>query len=159
MINSGGNVHRIPVREIMSSPTFTINPEALATDAAELMEEHNVRRLPVIDSDGCLLGIVTDSDVLEAETAENVLSSYEPGIEEEWLEVKDVMTRDAITIGPDYTVGELAIRFMEHKVGGVPVVVPAKTDDIEPCPLKVIGIVTETDIFRIIADAWRDDQA
>lgn len=151
-------MHRIPVREIMSSPTVTINPEALAADAAELMEEKNIRRLPVVDEEGCLLGIVTDSDVLEAETAETVLSSYEPGIEEEWLEVKDVMTRDAIVVGPDYTVGELAIRFMEHKVGGVPVVVPLDDSAPEPCPMKVIGIVTETDIFRIIADAWNSDQ-
>ena len=151
-------MHRIPVHTIMTSPTITINPEALTADAATLMEENNIRRLPVVDEDGCLLGIVTDSDILEAETAETVLSSYEPGIEEEWLEVKDVMTRDTITIGPDYTVGELAIRFMENKVGGVPVVEPLGPDKTEPCPMKVIGIVTETDIFRLIAEAWRSEQ-
>ena len=143
----------------MSAPIFTISPEALAADAAELMEKQNVRRLPVVDDGGCLLGIVTDSDVLEAETAGTVLSSYEPGIEEEWLEVNDVMTRDPITVGPDFSVGELAIRFMEHKVGGVPVVEPISPGLPDPCPMKVIGVVTETDIFRLIADAWRAEQA
>ncbi|MEM7126358.1 MAG: CBS domain-containing protein [Chloroflexota bacterium] len=150
----GSPVHRIPIRDIMKTPVVTISPDALAVDAAQLMEEHSVRRLPVVDQDGLLIGIVTDSDVLEAETAETVLSSYEPGAEEEWLAVEDVMTRDIVTISPEHSVGELAIQFMKHKVGGVPVVEPVDDDGAETGRLRTIGIVTETDIFRLIADAW-----
>lgn len=142
----------------MQSPVVTIGPEALVGDAAQLMESRSIRRLPVVDADGCLAGIVTDSDILEAETAETVLSSYEPGHEEEWLAVEEVMTVDTITADPDWTVGELAIHFMKHKVGGVPVVEPIRPGAPHSCPVRVVGIVTETDIFRLIADAWRAEQ-
>lgn len=148
-------MHRVPVRQIMQTSVITLNPEALAADAAQVMEEYGIRRLPIIDEEGFLVGIVTDTDVLEAETAESVLNSYEPGLEEEWLSVADIMTRDVVTIGPDATVGELVITLLKHKVGGVPVVEP---DPKQPKRLRVIGIVTETDIFNLIADAWREEE-
>lgn len=147
-------MHRIPVRDVMNKSVVTIDPESLAVDAAQKMEESNIRRLPVVDEDGCLVGIVTDSDVAEAETAENILSSYEPDADTEWLVVEDIMTRDVITVGPDYSLGQLSATFMEHKVGGVPVVEPLSPDRSGPsCPQKLVGIVTETDIFRLIVDA------
>ncbi len=148
-------MHRIPVRQIMHTPVITIEPDALAVDASELMEEHDIRRLPVVDEDGYLVGIVSDSDVLEAETAESLRSAYEPGVEEEWLAVSDIMTREVITIGPDATVGELVCLMLEHKVGGAPVV---EADPAHPKRLRVIGIVTETDIFKMLADAWRAEE-
>ena len=77
-------MHRLPVTSIMQQPVITIHPEAAVTDAAELMEDLNIRRLPVIDENDCLVGIVTDTDVLEAETANSVLSSYERSAEGEW---------------------------------------------------------------------------
>ena len=105
-----------------------------------------MRRLPVVDDEECLVGIVTDADVLEAETAGSVRSSYEPGVEVEWLTVADIMTNDVITIGPQATVGELALTLIEHKIGGVPVVEP-QAEGAGLCAVQVIGIVTETDIF------------
>lgn len=149
-------MHHVPVREIMYHPVITIHPNALSADAAELMDEFGIRRIPVVDDDGYLVGIVTDADVLEAETAESMLSSYEPGVEEEWLSIADIMTRDVVTVAPDATVGELVIALMEHKVGGLPVV---EADAQQPKRMKVVGIVTETDIFKMIADAWRDEEA
>jgi acetoin utilization protein AcuB len=146
-------MHRIPVRQIMHTTVVTIHPEGLAADAAQLMEEYNIRRLPVVDEDDCVVGIVTDGDVREAEAADGTRSSYEPGVEEQWLSVADIMTRDVITVGPDATVGELAGIFVASKIGGVPVV------ELEPGHPKrkhLIGIVTETDIFAMIAAAWRE---
>ena len=90
-----------------------------------LMEENNVRRIIVIDPDGYMCGIVTDADVLEAETAESVVSPYDPGFDGEWLTVRDVMTADVIAIGPEASVGQLVEKLMETKIGGVPVVQPA----------------------------------
>ncbi|MEZ4675455.1 MAG: CBS domain-containing protein [Caldilineaceae bacterium] len=144
-------MHRIPVAEIMQRSVVTIHPEASATDAADLLEELNIRRLPVLDEQECLVGIVSDTDVLEAETANSVLSTYERDIEDEWLTVADIMTREVITIDVNATVGELAVTLMAHKIGGVPVV---EADDAHCNRQRVVGIVTETDIFRMIADAW-----
>ena len=144
-------MHRIPVRQIMTSDVVTLRPDQLVADAAELMEEHNVRHLPVLDEDDCLVGIVTDSDIREAEIAGSVLSSYEPQADTKWLTVADIMTPDVVTIDLDATVGQLAVTLIENKVGGVPVVKP---DPSVPKRRRLAGIVTETDIFTMIADAW-----
>jgi len=149
-------MHRIPVTAIMQQPVITIHPEAAVTDAAELMEDRNIRRLPVIDDNDCLVGIVTDTDVLEAETANSVLSSYERAANEEWLTVSDVMTREVVTIDLHSTLGELTIQLMAHKIGGLPVV---EADETHCNQQRVVGIITETDIFRMIADAWRAEVA
>ncbi len=149
-------MHRIPVRQIMTDTVITIHPEELVADAAQLMEEFELRRLPVVDDDDCLVGIVTDSDVLQAEAAGSALRNYEPGVEAEWLTVADIMTREVVTIGVDATVGQLATKMIEHKVGGVPVV------EIFPHAANnehLVGIVTETDIFQMIADAWAREAA
>jgi acetoin utilization protein AcuB len=149
-------MHRIPVRQIMTDTVITIHPEELVADAAQLMEEFDLRRLPVVDDDDCLVGIVTDSDVLQAEAAGSALRNYEPGIEAEWLTVADIMTREVVTIGVDATVGQLATKMIEHKVGGVPVVelVPHSANGEH-----LVGIVTETDIFQMLADAWARETA
>lgn len=149
-------MHRIPVREIMQTTVITIHPEDLAADAAQLMADFNIRRLPVVDDDDCVVGIVTDSDVREAETAGSVLNSYAPGTKFEWLTVGDIMTPDVITIGPDATIGELVTKFIQHKIGGVPVV---EADPRYPKRAHLVGIVTETDIFTLIARSWEAESA
>ncbi len=144
-------MHRIPVRQIMQTSVITIHAEALVPDAAQLMEEFNIRRLPVVDDAGCLIGIVTDSDVREVEMAGSVLNNYEPGLEAEWLTVGDIMSRDVITIQATATVGELAAKLAKHKIGGVPVV---ESDPQQPKCLHLTGIVSEIDIFTMLAAAW-----
>ncbi len=149
-------MHRIPVSEIMHAPVITIHPEALVADAAELMEAKILRRLPVIDENGLLVGIITDADVREAEAAESIFSNLEPGAEEDWLAVADIMTREVVTIGPTATIGELVTLMIQYKIGGVPVVAPGASTNTHP---QLIGIVTETDIFQVIADAWHMEEA
>lgn len=159
-------MHRIPIREIMKTQLVTIRPDQLVADAAQLLRDNNIRRLPVVDADGFLVGIVTDSDVREAESADSLLNNYAtvyaPVREEEWLTVADIMTREVITIHLDATVGELASMFVQHKVGGLPVV--ANQDANQSVTgssrgKRPVGIVTETDIFAIIAEAWRAEKA
>ncbi len=145
-------MHRVPVRQVMQPNVITIGPDPLVADAAQLMEDFDVRRLPVVDEHGCLIGIITDSDVREAESAGSALSNYDPSVEAEWLTVADIMTPDVITVTLHATVGELAAILSENKIGGVPVVEP-HTDF--PKQNHVVGIVTETDIFALIAAAWR----
>ena len=62
------------------------------------------------------------------------------------------MTSEVVTIGADATVGELAVTLIENRIGGLLVVEP---DSQFPKKLRLIGIVTETDIFTMIADAWQ----
>lgn len=151
-------MHSIPVREIMTSPVVSVTPETLVMDAADLMEEHNVRRLPVVSEDGHLRGMLTDADVVEAETAEYSNSTYGRGDSATWIRVADVMSHDVVTVGIDCTVGELAATLIKYKVGGVPVVCTTH-DSPDSCPHELLGIVTETDIFKLIAEDWQAAQA
>jgi len=50
--------------DVMTAPAITIGPEATVVEAAKLMIEQNVKRLPVVDADGCLIGIVSRADLL-----------------------------------------------------------------------------------------------
>lgn len=149
-------MHRIPVRQIMTETVVTLQPEELVADAAQLMEELDLRRIPVVDDDRCIVGIITDSDILQVEAADLALNSYAPEADAEWLTVAEIMTRDVVTIDVNATVGQLATVLSENKVGGAPVVV---NDPRYPRRLLLVGIVTETDLFRMIAAAWAEHLA
>lgn len=149
-------MHRLPVRDIMQTAVITIHPTALMADAAQILDEFHIRRLPVIDEDGYLVGIVTATDIREAEAASSAVNSYEPSVGEEWLTVADIMTREVITIEPSATVGQLALTLSKHKIGGLPVV---EHDEKHPARRLLVGIVSEMDIFQMIADAWQQDQS
>lgn len=174
-------LHQLPVRVIMQVDVVTIREDQLVVDAAQAMETFNFRRLPVLGQDGSLVGIVTDADVLEAETAARVYHTYQPQHREQWLTVGDIMTREVVTIGPDATVGEMAATLIEHKIGGLPVVeTVAQHADNNPDkdagrdagksphgtarsarihPVRLMGIVTEMDIFLALRAAWQADQS
>ena len=146
-------MYDIPVRQIMKATVVTIHPDALVVDARQLLEEFGIRRLPVVEENGVLVGIITDTDIREAEAAIQTVSPYDPVAEESWLAVADVMTREVVTIGPEASLGELAATLMAHKIGGVPVVT-LDTDQRQ----HLVGIVSEIDIFRLLANAWASAQ-
>jgi CBS domain-containing protein len=56
----------LQVKEIMTKKVFTIEPEASIEDAAKLMSRQKINRLPVVDKDGKLVGIVTRGDIIGA---------------------------------------------------------------------------------------------
>ena len=147
-------MHRMLVKEIMQRPVFTVHINAPMADAAQLMADHDIRRLPVMDDDGCIVGIVAEPDIREAEAAGSAINSYDPDAARRWLTVGEIMSIEPITISPDATVGQLVHAFLEHKIGGVPVTEPAAHSD--RCD-RLIGIVTEMDIFRMIAEMWSQE--
>ena len=55
-----------PTSELMSQPLITINQNSSIKDASDLMQQHNIRRLPVLDNKGKLVGIITAKDILKA---------------------------------------------------------------------------------------------
>jgi CBS domain-containing protein len=56
----------IPVSEVMSTPLITVDPDTSMKDAVVLMQQKNIRRLPVLDDRGQMVGIITDKDILKA---------------------------------------------------------------------------------------------
>ena len=129
------------VRMWMSDEVITASPELPIMEARELMKEHNIRRLPVVDKRGRLIGIVTQGDIQEASPSDaTTLSIWELNYLLARITVEEIMTRDVITITPDTPVEEAALLMRERKVGGLPVVEDG----------KLVGIITESDIFEVM---------
>jgi CBS domain-containing protein len=56
----------MPVSEVMNKPLITVNPHTSVKDAVALMEQKDIRRLPVVDDKGQMVGILTAKDILKA---------------------------------------------------------------------------------------------
>jgi CBS domain-containing protein len=116
------------VRNRMSRPAVTVRQDADFQKALALMQEKKLRRLPVVDDDGQLVGIVVERDLLVA--AMRYLHSR--------VEVGDVMTRNVVAVGPDTDLNDVARMMLDRKIGGLPVVEHG----------RLVGIITESDIFK-----------
>jgi CBS domain-containing protein len=133
------------VKDWMTREVVSIPPNTTLPEAHRLMTQKQIRRLPVLQN-GRLVGIVTRGDVRGAEpSGATSLSIWELNYLISNLKIGQIMTPNPITIPQDATVGEAARLMMENKISGVPVV------DGEG---KIAGIITESDIFRLIVDKW-----
>ena len=127
----------------MSKPVYTISPETSLDDALSIMEKEHVRRLPVVDRDGSLVGIVTEQDLIKASPSEaTLLDKWEIKSLMSTLPVEKVMTRQMITLTEDVLLEEAARIMADKKVSGLPVVRGN----------KVVGMLTESDIFKIFLE-------
>lgn len=131
------------VKDWMSRDLITIDIESCCLpEAHRLMTDNNIRRLPVIDKEGRLAGIVTRGDVRGAEPSEATsLSIWELNYLLANLKIADIMTSNPVTVVEDQTIGEAADLMLEHKISGLPVVNSAG---------ELVGIITESDIFRMV---------
>jgi len=136
----------ILVKDWMTSPVKTIGPEMPVADAYDIMMRFRIRRLPVVDGSGNLLGIVSLGDLREARPSPTAsLSIYELNYMLSKLTVRDVMTHNPFTMTAAMPIQCAARIMLEQKVGGLPVVDESNTP---------LGIITESDIFRMITDQW-----
>jgi len=127
------------VGEHMSKPAIVVSPSTPVTAAMKLLRERRVRRLPVVD-DGELVGIVSERDLLRAmPSTATTLSVWEIPELLERLHVKDVMTRDVATVLASTPIQEAAQILIDRRIGGLPVLEDG----------RVVGVITETDIFRV----------
>ena len=137
------------VREWMTTEVVTITPETTLPEAHRLMTEKGIRRLPVMKGDQ-LAGIVTRGDIREAEPSDATsLSIWEVNYLLATLKVERIMTRTPITISDEATIREAAQLMLENKISGLPVLNRHG---------KVVGIITESDIFRLVVRAWSELQ-
>jgi CBS domain-containing protein len=137
------------VKDWMSRNVVTAVPSMGLLDADLLMREHNIRRLPVVEN-GRLLGMVTYGDIREARpSAATSLSTWEMNYLLASLNLGEVMTKQPSSISPEATIGEAADLMLTHKISGLPVVNSDGT---------LVGIITESDIFRMVAHHWRHSQ-
>lgn len=128
----------------MAQELSTAETETEIIEAYQLMLVAQIRRLPVVASDQ-LVGIVTLSDLYRVF---DFLSNTEQTLSQklEHMTVGEVMTPNPVTVAEDATIGEAAQKMLENKVSGLPV--------LDPVGVNLVGIITESDIFRIVAQEW-----
>lgn len=133
----------------MSKDVITVAPEVSVIEVAHLMGEHRIRRLPVLDNDGHMIGLVSSLEVLHAfpadmnpfalnQNAERLANS---GIK---ATAADVMLATPLTTSPETPIEEAARLMRSHKVGALPVMRKGLLQ----------GIITESDIFRAFANIF-----
>lgn len=133
------------VSRAMSRNPITTSPDTPVAEAQSTMRREKIHHLPVVDSSGRLVGIVTEKDLIYASPSPATsLSMYEINYLLAKLRVSKVMTREVITVGSDAPLEQAARIMADHDIGCLPVV----DDD------KLVGIVTESDIFRVFVDMF-----
>jgi acetoin utilization protein AcuB len=123
----------------MTHKVITVDQEATIFDAQELLAQNKIRHLPIIDKDRRLIGIITDRDIRSALPYKSLM---EHGSEKERVsqfKVKDIMTKDPISISPADTIQDALLLIQNSKVGALPVV-----DDDH----KLKGIISVRDLLR-----------
>ena len=151
------------VKDYMSQKVVTISPEASIFEAAEILAKHHISGAPVIKNDK-LIGVISESDIVNFMRLKLPTS----GIKEEphlsWLiianliknhlqfkkelkrisefKVKNVMSKDPITIGPEETILEAATKMAKHDVQRLLVVERG----------KLVGIITRADLLRALLE-------
>lgn len=135
----------------MTPDPITIAQDTSLTDAHELLRDHNIRRLPVVNRKGELVGIVTLGDIREASPSDaTTLSIWEMNYLLAKLRIAEIMTPDPITVKATATIAEAARLMLENKVSGLPVLDASG---------KMVGIITESDIFRLVVQEWTQAEA
>jgi len=126
----------------MSFPVISTSPKTPINEALNLMRKEHIRRMPVVEK-GELIGIVSDLDLLNASPSPATsLSIWEMNYLLSKITVKDVMTKDVITVTDTTPIEEAARIMADNKIGGLPVMRAG----------KVVGIMTETDLFKLFIE-------
>ena len=130
----------------MTQNPVIVHPDTPFQDALQLLREKKVRRLPVVDKAGNVVGIVVEKDLLYASPSPATsLSVFEIHYLLSKLQVKDVMTQRVITVGEDCPLEEAARIMVDHRIGSLPIVRGK----------QLVGIITERDIAKAMR-AFRD---
>jgi len=140
--------------EIMTKSVVTGKPDTTAIQAADLMSKHQISAIPVLDNAGAVVGIVSEGDLMRrVEGAKDQTRSWwlslfsesqtsaRAFVQERGQHLKDIMTRQVVTVAPDTPVGQIA-RLLEKKhIKRVPVVEDG----------KLLGIVSRANLLQAIA--------
>ena len=131
------------VRDVMTRPAITVSAEASVKDGLRLLDQHRVTAMPVVTSDGRLLGIVSEADLLRDAVRHDERTSLIPHehTHSQPRSVEDVMSVLSMTVTPDSDLSDAVELMTSTAVKSLPVV-----DDGQ-----VVGIVSRSDIVHLLA--------
>jgi len=129
------------VKNWMSKTVITADVNDGMNKVMDLMKEHNIGMVPVMKK-GKLVGVVTDRDLKRSSASDaTTLEIHELLFLISKIRVKDIMTKDPITVPFDFTVEEAAEVLMKNRISGAPV-----TDQKG----QIVGTITKGDLFRVL---------
>jgi acetoin utilization protein AcuB len=132
----------------MTRDVITVLPQVPVVEIAKLMAAKNIRRLPVVDAEGNLLGLVSAQDVWHAFPADVNPFVFTAGKAPDAATLKltaaDVMSTGPMTTEPENSIEEVSRLMLEHKLGALLV---TRHD-------KLVGVITESDIFRAFTELF-----
>ncbi len=131
------------VKDRMTSDPVVITTDTSLKEALEIVRSKPFRHLPVLDENGKLVGIVTEKSLVYASpTSTTALSVFEVDYILSRTKVGQIIQGSVISVGPDWPIEEAARVMVDRRIGCLPVV----EDD------KLIGIISDTDIFRVFVE-------
>ncbi len=130
------------IRDWMTTDVITATPETSMLKVSKMMKEYDIRRVPVVDAQNKVVGIVSDRDVKDASPSKaTTLDMHELYYLLSEIKVRDIMTPDPVTVEVRDTVERVALLMEERAIGGLPVV-----DDEG----SLAGIITDHDVFKVL---------
>lgn len=141
-------------KEIMTKDIVTVSPESTIDEAAKLMSSRNVSGIPVVDDKNALVGIITEGDLLGkhkqisppgyieflggiifTESQDSFFSELKRYVA---TQVKDLMTKEVVTVGPEATKEEIATVMDRDGIKRLPVVQDG----------ELVGIISRADLIK-----------
>jgi acetoin utilization protein AcuB len=127
----------------MTRNPITVSPDESIAGALDRMRRENVHRFPVVNKKKELVGIVTHTDLLYASPSSvTSLNVWEVTYLLNQVKVREAMTKEVVTVDEDYPIEDAARLMQKNQISGLPVM----RDGL------VVGIITESDIFKIFLE-------
>jgi len=150
------------VRELMSSPAITVHPETPWAEIVDTLVRNNINGVPVVNDDGQLVGIVSESDlVLSAAYGKSdrralaLVAEVIQGRPAGWIDrvnaqtAAALMTTDVTTVAPDDNLSEASRRLLRRRCSRLPVIDHG----------EVVGVLSQHDIVRALLARAEDEEA
>jgi CBS domain-containing protein len=118
---------------IMTTDLVTVRPDSSIEEAIELLLNQSISGLPVIDVDGCLVGVITEFALLAV--------AYDKRVKNHT--VNQYMTREVITVDLNDPISRIADLCIVHRVRRVPVMLDG----------RVVGLIARRDVLRALVES------
>ncbi|MFW6448821.1 MAG: CBS domain-containing protein [Halobacteriota archaeon] len=147
------NLDALTVGDVYTEDPTTVHRDDGLGKAINRLREHGVSRLPVLDDDGHLVGVVTTHDIADVvvRDMDKLTTGDRAGELDRVLDIPiyDIMSSPVVTIHTDATVREAVEQMLEHDYGGLPV-----TDSEDD--RRLVGILAKTDVLRALSLTEQD---
>mgnify|MGYP001480222717 CR=1 FL=1 len=127
----------LKVKDYMTKDVITVREDRDLTDAVAILNRGSFRHLPVVNDKDHAIGIISDRDLRNLQTAMAFIEEAVEGLKSE-IKLADVMTSDVTTVSPEMSLKEAAALIIQKKYGALPVEENS----------RIIGILSYTDILR-----------